>query len=117
MDERFQFLQCEPGKWHSLTDKQRLDYHRKACSLATFEKAYVAKYVTATTGTGTHSTASQSALTVDIAIGSTGRVETEGLLESFLPLLKIVRSLQNIQREERFPLPQFKLVLAVFQKN
>lgn len=80
MDERFQFLQFEPGKWHSLTDKQHLDYRRKARSLATFEKAYVAKYVTATTGTGTHSTASQSALTVDIAIGSTGRVETEGLL-------------------------------------
>ena len=62
LDERFQFLQLEPGKWHSLTDKQRLDYHRKARSLATFEKVYMAKYVTATTGTGTHSTASLSAL-------------------------------------------------------
>jgi len=86
--------------------------------LATFEKAYMAKYVTATTGTGAHSSASQSALTVDIAIGSVGRVETEGLLR-IVPfyLLKIAKSLQNIHRGERFPLPQVKLVLAVFQKN
>ena len=117
LDKRFQFLQLEPGKWHSLTDKQHLDYRRKARSSATFEKAYMAKYVTATTGTGTHSTASQSALTVDIAIGSVGRIETEGLLRIVLPLLKIVKSLQNIQRGERFPIPQVKLVLTVFQKN
>lgn len=70
LDKRFQFLQLEPGKWHTMTDKQRLDYRRKARSLATFQKAFMPEYVTGTSNRETQSSASQSALAAGIAVGS-----------------------------------------------
>ena len=84
LDTRFQFLQLEPGKWHTMTEKQRLDYRRKARSLATFQKAFMPEYVTGTPNREAQSSASQSALAAGIAVGcvESSRLSQEDVLSS-----------------------------------